>query len=112
MKLLRLSLVCSLLLLAASPLFALPCSSCTAPDPPYCESTPDSGTRCLFHIDWCEDRSAPLCTGLMEGSAAPAVLAEWTVASIEISRPAEGTKVVTAPTAVAKADVAHSAPQQ
>jgi len=47
----------------------------------------------------------------MEGSA-PAMLAEWTVASIEISRPAKGTKVVTAPTAVAKADVAHSAPQK
>ena len=111
MKLLRLTLVCSLLFLAASPLFALPCSSCTAPDPPYCESTPDSGTRCLFHIDYCETRSAPLCTGLMEG-AAPPMLAEWTVASIEVSRPSEGTKVVTAPTAVAQADVAHSAPQK
>jgi len=111
MKPLRLTLVCSLLFLAASPLFAFPCESCTAPDPPYCESTPDSGTRCSFGIDWCDTVSAPFCTGLMEG-AAPAVLSEWTVASIEISRPAEGTKVATAPTAVAQADVAHSAPQK
>ena len=111
MKLLRFTLVCSLLLLASSPLFALPCSSCTAPDPPYCESTPGSGTRCLFHIDWCETRSAPLCNGLAHESA-PAILAEWTVASIEISRPAEGTKAVTSPAAVAQADVAQSAPQK
>ena len=107
MKLLRFALAFSLLLLAASPSFALPCSSCTAPDPPYCESTPGSGTRCLFHIDWCEDKSAPLCNGLMEESAT-AVLAEWTVSSIEVSRPAEGTKVVTAPGALVEADVHQS----
>ena len=109
MKLLRLSLVCSLLLLAATPLFAFPCESCTAPDPPYCESTPDSGTRCRFHIDWCETISSSFCTGFTEHSA-PAVLAEWTVASIEVSRPAEGTKVVTSPAAVA--DVSLSALQK
>ena len=55
--------------------------------------------------------SAPSCTGFTEHSA-PAVLAEWTVASIEVSRPTEGTKVVTAPAAVAEAGVSQSALQK
>jgi hypothetical protein len=111
MKLLRLTLVCSLLLLAASPSYAIACFSCTAPDPPYCESTPDSGTRCRFGIDTCETISAPSCTGFTEHSA-PAMLAEWTVASIDIRRPTEGTKVVTTPAAVAEVGVSQSALQK
>jgi hypothetical protein len=111
MKLLRFALVCCLLLITASPSFAIECSSCTAPDPPYCESTPGSGTRCRFHIDWCETISAPSCTGFTEESVAP-VLAEWTVASIEVSRPAEGTKVVTSPAAIAESGVSQSAIQK
>lgn len=111
MKLLRLTLVCSLLFLAASPSFALPCRSCDGPEYPYCVSTPDSGTRCRIGVDWCETISAPLCTGFTEESA-PAVLAEWTVASIEISRPAEGTKVVTSPAAVADAGLSRAAAQK
>lgn len=104
MKLFRFALVCSLLLLAASPSFAIGCSTCTAPDPPYCESNPGSGTRCQFGIDWCNEVSAPNCTRFAD-EPAPAMLAEWTVASIEVSRPADGTKVVTAPAALAQANV-------
>jgi hypothetical protein len=111
MKLLRLSLVCSLLLLAATPSFAIACKSCDAPEPPYCVSTPDSGTRCHYRQEICTTVSAPFCTGFTEHSA-PAMLAEWTVASIEVSRPAEGTKVVTSPAAVAEADVSQSAAQK
>jgi hypothetical protein len=100
MRLLRLVLACSLLLLAASPSFALGCFTCNPDQVNVCDSTPDSGTRCRFHIDYCETITAPFCTG-RSAESQTAVLADWTVASIEISRPAYGTKVVTAPAAVA-----------
>lgn len=111
MKLLRFTLVCSLLLLSVTPSYALVCKSCTAPEYPYCEPTPNSGTRCVDSYRLCEEWTAPNCTGFTEESA-PAMLAEWTVASIEISRPAEGTKVVTTPAAVADAGLARDAAQK
>lgn len=111
MKLLRLTLVCSLLLLSVTPSYALACKSCTGPEYPYCESTPDSGTRCLISYRLCETVSAPSCTGFT-GDSAPAMLAEWTVASMEIRRPAEGTKVVTSPAAVADAGLSRIAAQK
>jgi hypothetical protein len=103
MKLIRLTLACTLLLLAAAPSFALPCTSCTGLEYPYCEPSPGSGTRCLFSIDSCIIRDAPWCSPFTDQTAAPAMIAEWTVASIEINRPGEGTKVVTSPAAVADA---------
>jgi hypothetical protein len=106
MKLLRISLVCTLLLLAATPSFALGCTTCVDGDPYGCDSTPGSGTRCLFHIDYCENRSAS-CNGLAEQTADVPTLADWTVASIEVSRPADA-QVANAQTAAAKAD-AHVA---
>lgn len=110
MKLLRFALACSLLLLLASPSFALACKSCDGIEPPYCISTPDSGTRCQISPRLCITVSAT-CSGFTEESA-PAMLAEWTVVSIEVSRPAEGTNVVTSPTAVARADVSPSTAQK
>lgn len=110
MKLLRFTLACSLLLLAASPSFALACKSCDGVEPNYCISTPDSGTRCQFSPRLCITIQAT-CSGFTSDSP-PAVLAEWTVASIEVSRPGEGTKVVTSPTAVAEAGVSPSAAQK
>jgi hypothetical protein len=108
MKLIRLTLVCSLLLLAAVPSFAIGCRSCDGLEYPYCISTPDSGTRCEIGVDYCITRSSSFCSGFSEQTAAaPAVLAEWNVASIEISRPAEGTKVVTAPAVVADANLSR-----
>ena len=111
MKLLRFTLACSLLLLAASPSFALACKSCDGVEPTYCISTPDSGTRCQFSPRLCITIQRVLHR-LHGVTPAPAVLAEWTVASIEVSRPAEGTKVVTSPTAVAEAGVSPSAAQK
>ncbi len=113
MKLTRLTLVCSLLLLAAVPSYAIGCRSCDGDVYPYCISTPDSGTRCEIGVDYCFTRDAPFCTNFTEQAAAPpAVLAEWTVASIEINRPAEGTKVVTSPAAVADARISTDTVQK
>jgi len=102
MKLLRFTLVCSLLLLAASPSFALACKSCIGLEYPYCEPTPGSGTRCIIGQDTCQDGKAPLCNPFTEESA-PAMLAEWTVTSIEVSRPAQETEIVTFSAVVADA---------
>ena len=75
MKLVRLTLVCSLLFLAASPAFAIICRSCDGLEYPYCISTPDSGTRCQIGPDYCFTQSAPFCSGFTdEAAAAPAVL--------------------------------------
>lgn len=104
MELLRLTLACSLLFLAAVPSFA-GCTTCSETVFQGCDSTPNSKTRCFFGIDTCETRSAPFCTNFTDQAAAPAMLAEWTVASIEISRPAEGTKAVTSPAVVADARI-------
>ena len=110
MKLLRLTLACSLLLLAAAPTFAVACKSCDGPS--SCIFTPDSGTKCQRGIDWCNTIDNFTCVGFTDEAAAPAMLAEWTVATIEISRPAEGTKVVTAPAAVADANVSRDTLRQ
>lgn len=111
MKLLRLSLVCTVLLLAASPMFALPCQTCTAPEYPYCEDAPESGTRCRIGVDWCTEFVPALgCSPRSGDEPARAMLSDWTVASIEISRPDQPATVVTAPAAVA--DLAQSAPQK
>src|SRR5690349_2895892 len=86
MKLLRISAVCTLLLLAATPSFALPCFTCSDIDVFGCDSTPGSGTRCRFHIDYCETITAPNCTGFTDQAETP-TLADWSVASVEITRP-------------------------
>lgn len=112
MKLVRLTLVCSLLLLAAVPSYAIPCSTCINR---VCEDTPGTGTRCRPIIDEfpnCETVSNPNCSPSPNAAAAPAMLAEWTVASIEISRPAEGTKVVTTPAAATQAPVSPASLQK
>ena len=111
MKTLRIALVCSLLLLVAVPSFAIPCRACTGNEYPYCEPNPDGGTRCSIGIDWCNTQPSSFCTGFTD-QAAVAVLAEWTVASVEVSRPSDGTKVVTTPAAVADAGLAQAAPQK
>ena len=102
MKLLRLILACTMLLLAASPSYALACFTCDDFEPMQCNATPDSGTRCRWHVDYCETISAPFCSGVSE-NAASTMLADWQVASVEIDRPAQGTRVVTTPSAVADA---------
>jgi len=111
MKLLRVIVGCTLLLLAASPSYALGCFTCNDFVINQCDSTPNSGTRCLFHPDYCETKSAPLCSGLVDETPS-AILADWQVASIEVSHPAQGTKTVTSPAAVASADTTQSPVQK
>jgi hypothetical protein len=107
MKLFRLVLVCGLLLLAATPTLAFPCRGCSDPEYPYCQFEPGSGYRCINGPDWCELIPAPSCNPFTAQTAS-AMLAEWTVASIETTRPAEGAKVVITPAAVAEAGAAPS----
>jgi hypothetical protein len=110
MKLVRFTLVCSLLLLAAIPSYAIPCSTCIDRQ---CQDTPGSLTRCRpVVIEGCQTVTNLSCVGLVDDAAAPAMLAEWTVVSIEISRPAEGTTVVTASDAVAQATVSPATLQK
>lgn len=83
MKLTRLILACTLLLLATAPLFAAPqCGECINN---VCEYSPTSGLPCRYdslgncveYIRFCTSRSADTT-----------VAADWTVASVEITRTA------------------------
>jgi hypothetical protein len=80
MKLTRLTLACTLLLLASTPVFALPeCADCEGGE---CIVGPWSIEPCRYTATGCENyfgRCARLAT-------APA-LADWAVASVEIRRP-------------------------
>ena len=97
---LRVILACTLLLLAAVPTFALPvCAECNASN--RCEQIPGSIERCTDWTGSCYTQ--PLsCSPPLHAT----VLTEWQVVSIEISRPALDSTTVTAPAAVAKAEVA------
>jgi hypothetical protein len=93
MKLTRLILACTLLLLASFPLFARPqCGECITMI--ECEYSPTSGLPCRINGSGMCEYYASVCSNL----APEPVLADWTVASIEISCPvAPDTEVVTAP---------------
>lgn len=109
MKLTRLILVCTLLLLAASPTFAAPpCSSCIEEGAGPCVADPGSGTRCKTWTAACETLGA-YCINFIDDSS---VLADWTVASIEINRPAQDSTIVTTPTAVAEIQTVEPASQK
>ena len=60
-RFLRFALIALVVCAMGSPAFAIHCTSCGAEG--YCEWTPDSGTRCLEHIDYCEDRYSS-CVGI------------------------------------------------
>ena len=108
MKLLRLALASTLLLLAAFPPAAFACGVCSEVAYDQCDRVAGSGTRCRFTIDTCTTVAASWCTGFTDTDAVPPILADWTVLSVEISRP-DGTKDVTAPVAVASAETAAPA---
>ena len=94
MKLFRVILVCMLLLSAAVPTFsAPPCQVCLDDAGPCL--TDAGGTRCRTISGVCQQTSG-LC--IVSGAT---VLAEWQVASIEVTRP-DLTTVVVSPTAVAQ----------
>ncbi len=95
MKLTRVILACTLLLLASFPLFALPtCKACDVNN--RCVGSPNSGEKCVFVAGIC-DTAPTNCVSL----APDPVLADWTVASVEVSCPAPDSKTVTAPAGVA-----------
>ncbi|HYK05938.1 MAG TPA: hypothetical protein VE974_29615 [Thermoanaerobaculia bacterium] len=93
MKLTRLILVCTLLLLASSPVFALPqCRECINNN--RCEYTGNSFEVCTVVGGMCQFDPFKRCTTFAPEQP---VMADWTVASIEISRPAPDTNTVTTP---------------
>lgn len=95
----RIVLVCTLLLLAAVPTFALPlCAECN--EWGRCESLPGAIDRCY---DWTGS-----CYTTFERCSPPrtaTVATEWKVASIEIHRPSLDSITVTAPAHVASVEV-------
>jgi hypothetical protein len=89
MKLSRVILVCTLLLSTAVPTFAAPpCQYCLTESGP-CVNDP-GGLRCRTIGGVCTE-SGGLCIGF---SSRP-MLADWQVASIEITRPDPATKALT-----------------
>jgi len=98
----RVILVCTLLLLAASPSFAAvapapPCQACDEFN--LCTRSSGSGERCAY------DQSSGDCYTFPWGCVnriGITVAEEWTVASIEISRPSLDSITVTAPAHVAE----------
>ena len=91
MKLTRLILACTLLLIASVPVFALPqCGECDWNN--ECVSSPWSGVTCTYDANGNCTIQFRRCSGL----APEATLAtDWSIASIEISRPALDSKIVT-----------------
>lgn len=109
MKFSRVILVCTLLLLAAAPTFAEPtCTECL--DTSTCINAPGQASRCRFVSGACQTLITSNCIGRSESP----VLADWKVASIEISRvePATGElqKVVITPAKVAQAETPTTVP--
>jgi hypothetical protein len=100
MKLYRVILVCTLLLLAVSPSFAAPtCTECL--DVSTCINAPGQASRCRFINGACETLITSFCVGRSETP----VLADWKIASVEIRRTAPASrdlqKVVSTPAAIA-----------
>jgi hypothetical protein len=97
MKLTRLILACTLLLLASFPMFALPqCGDCENNE---CVFSPWSGVTCTYDGNGNCITQFRRCSGL----APEATLAsDWSVASIEISRPVLDSQIVTTPADVAE----------
>jgi hypothetical protein len=95
---LRVILVCTLLLLAAFPSFALPlCAECNAWN--ECDPVPGSYERCRYDVYGNCYTDYGRCS---IPYAETTVLADWKIVSIEISRPALDSVTVTAPAAVAE----------
>jgi hypothetical protein len=94
---LRVILVCTLLLLAAVPSFALPpCQECNQFN--RCAIVPWAVEACYDGPGFCDTNPFENCTH----RSATTVLTEWKVVSIEISRPALTSATVTAQAAAAE----------
>jgi hypothetical protein len=87
-RFLRYSLLAIFMIALSSPAFAIFCRSCG--DDSVCFHNPDSGTRCVQHIDFCQEFGAA-CTGV----AGRDTLADsLEVASVDVVTPA-GVKTTT-----------------
>ncbi|MGN6183703.1 MAG: hypothetical protein ACTHQM_08630 [Thermoanaerobaculia bacterium] len=95
---LRIVLICTLLLMAAAPSFAAP--QCEACDYYWneCYNEPYSGFRCRYTETGCEEYYG-YCIGRAPQAS---VMAEWKVASIEVTRPTLDSKSVTTTAQVAE----------
>jgi hypothetical protein len=76
----RYSMFALVLVALSSPMFAF-CTSCAADF--SCEWTPDSGTHCIEHIDYCEEFSSS-CTGVADQGT---LTGQLTVAAVEVTTP-------------------------
>ena len=104
MKLARLILGCTLLLMVAVPSFALPpCAYCVEEGIGPCIQDSGAGSICRFTTNGCETRFQS-CIGF---AGRRMLLAEWNVSSIEIThvdrQTGRVTSVVKTPTAIAQA---------
>ncbi|MEA2463570.1 MAG: hypothetical protein QOJ98_1317 [Acidobacteriota bacterium] len=107
-KVVRMALVLSLLTVISLPAFAVPCRICTSEG---CEGAPEpTNTRCNFVLDPadCRQQSSPGCIGPLRA----AMVSEYSVASIEITRPSERITIVSDYQATAELKPAADAPQQ
>jgi hypothetical protein len=105
---LRLTLVCTLLLLAAVPSFALPqCQECNY-EWNQCEDVSGAFQRCKYDLSGACYLSTDRCSPQLTQST---VLADWKVASIETSCPAQES-VTAAVTEVPAATPAHQTTEQ
>ncbi len=104
----RLTLACTLLLLAALPSFALPlCEDCNY-ELNVCEVVPGAFERCTYD----EYGNCYTYPGRCSVPRATTVLTDWKVVSIEISRPGLDSKTVTTPAAVAEVRTAEQTEQK
>lgn len=93
----RLILVCTLLLLAAVPSFALPqCAECTAWN--TCDPVPGAIERCKFDL-------SGSCYTTFERCSPPraaTVATEWQVVAVDVTRPSTDSITVAAPAPAAE----------
>lgn len=102
---LRVIAVCTLLLLAAVPSFALPqCAVCNEYN--ECDPIPGSYERCLYDAWGCCFNDFGRCS--VPYAAETTVLTDWKVTTIEISRPSLDSVTITAPAPLAEAPAATS----
>jgi hypothetical protein len=93
---LRVILVCTLLLLAATPSFAMPlCAHCDEWN--SCDSAPGDFENCTYDVFGNCITNTKRCS---VPSAQSTVLTDWKVASVEVSRPAQECATVSAPAEV------------
>jgi hypothetical protein len=103
---LRVMLVCTLLLLAAVPTFALPvCAECVNL---VCDEVPGAIEKCSSTGSVCTTNPRERCSPPFQST----VLTDWTVASIEISRPSLDSITITAPAVVAEVQTSPTTEQK